>query len=88
MFTTQDELTLALERANENVVRRRYLKYQKFIAPITIIYLVILAWALLLAMQTKGGSRTTNIALALIVPPIYIISHYLSVSDQGGGETS
>ena len=59
--------------------QRRKPRYsQAYMALVTILYLVLLVWAMILAMQTSKEVRTLNIVFALLAPPIYIIAHYVA----------
>ncbi len=44
-----------------------------------LIVVVILVWALLLAMQVPADRRQVHLVLALVFAPFYIISHYLNM---------
>ena len=78
-INNQREFTHAVEKANEDILRKQYRKYRKIVAPMTIVYLILVVWALTLAMQAPPQTRVLNITLAFVVPPLYIISHYLSM---------
>lgn len=45
-----------------------------------VFYFLLMILAILLAMQSPQATRVSNISLAIIFPPVYIIAHFISLS--------
>lgn len=45
----------------------------------TIMYVIFMVWAVLLAFKEPPEHRVIHFVLAIVFPPIYIISHYFNM---------
>ena len=65
---------------------RQYMKQTRGWAEIcSVIWLIFMVWALVLAMKIhKGPKKIEHILFALLFPPIYVLSYYLSFFGSEG----
>lgn len=73
----QDSFNQSFEKAVKYVQKKNEPK--KWVQVVLfIIILVIVVWALLLAMKVSPSHRKIHLILALVFSPFYIIAHYLN----------
>jgi ABC-type Na+ efflux pump permease subunit len=46
----------------------------------TLIYIILIVWAVILAMKVPEDRRLLHLVLGLVFSPLYIIAHYLNMS--------
>jgi hypothetical protein len=76
---SQRDFNRAVWRSRRFIRRRLERKYRSHIMVYSVVYLVFMIWAVFLAMQTPPESRVTNIALAIVLGPIFVIAFYLNL---------
>lgn len=80
--TNQKAFTQALKSATEhfNNENKEYMEKNKNkLAVCVLLYLVLLVWAVLLAMKVQDKEhRVLHTVIALVCPPTYIIAYYLN----------
>ena len=80
---SQNDFNVAFEKA----VKYTNNNYNRKLSPIQIltalVYVIIIVWALLLAMSVKDPNvKVIHLVFALIFPPVYIISYYVGIAGK------
>lgn len=81
---TQSDFDVAFRRAVKRM-RRTESRMTGAMVISTIIWLILIIWAVLLAMQVRKEDRVLHLVLALVFGPLYIIAHYLGCASHGKG---
>jgi len=74
----QDQFNKAIKKAVKYTEDRQRNKQEPGMIIYTIIWSMFLIWAVILAMQVSSDQKVLHIILAILVAPIYVISHYVS----------
>ena len=84
--TNQDDFNHAVRKALKYNMKEDVKKAKPYMMTYVIIWLVMLIWALMLAMQVPvSDGRTIHLVLAITVSPVYILSYYLGMMQTKGG---
>jgi hypothetical protein len=71
---TQDDFNIAMHHALQSVGAK---KTDNIAIIGSILFLILMVWAVILAMRVKNDNAPLHIGMAVLVPPVYIIAHYL-----------
>lgn len=80
---TQDDFNVAVDKAVKYVIHKqetRKLTAAQMIS--ALIYLLIVIWALLLALSMPSSERVEHVLFALLFAPVYIMAYYLGNMPQ------
>lgn len=84
--TNQDDFNHAVRKALKYNMKEDVKKAKPYMMTYVIIWLVMLIWAVMLAMQVPvSDGRTIHLVFAITVSPVYIISYYLGMMQTKGG---
>jgi small-conductance mechanosensitive channel len=74
----QSDFNIAIDRAVRQL-RLRESRLTPMMAVSMIIYLILIVWAVMLAMTVKSGDKALHIVTAFVFSPAYILAYYLGM---------
>lgn len=80
---TQDDFNKAFREALKYNQKENWKKAKGWVLVYLVLWVVFFVWAVMLAMQVKDPrGRTVHLVLAIIAPPVYVLSYYLGMTSQ------
>lgn len=73
---TQKDFDVAMRKAIRHIQRSER-KMTPAMAISGVLYMVVIIWAVLLAMSVEPKARTTHLVFAILFSPAYIIAYYM-----------
>jgi uncharacterized membrane protein YgcG len=85
----QDDFNMAVKAAIKYTKKEDMKKARPWATICSVIWLIFLFWALMLAMRMPVGSeRVEHVLFAIVFSPAYVLAHYLGVFVGSSSEAS
>jgi hypothetical protein len=79
----QADFNQAFRKALRYNVKEEMKKDKAWMAVYIVIWLIFFVWAIMLALKVPvGPERTEHLLFAIVVPPAYVLAHYIGVAGK------